>query len=100
LLRAFASAGMCSRSHCLAMNYSGFQASCHNIKIDLRTMGYGCANWSGSRLSLVVSFRGGSDESSHSGKQSKVAQAIARLACIQDVPLSNLVWDMDCPHRL
>jgi hypothetical protein len=32
LLRAFASTGMCLPSLCLAMNYSGFQASCHNIK--------------------------------------------------------------------
>jgi hypothetical protein len=30
LLRAFASAGMCLASRCLAMNYSAFQASCHN----------------------------------------------------------------------
>jgi Na+-transporting NADH:ubiquinone oxidoreductase subunit NqrF len=33
LLRALASAGMCLPSHCLAMNYSGSQASCRNIKI-------------------------------------------------------------------
>jgi hypothetical protein len=31
LLRAFASAGICLPSRCLAMNYSGFQASCRNI---------------------------------------------------------------------
>jgi hypothetical protein len=30
-LRAFASAGMCLPSRCLAINYSGFQASCHTI---------------------------------------------------------------------
>jgi hypothetical protein len=31
LLREFASAGMCLPSRCLAMNYSGFQASCHGM---------------------------------------------------------------------
>jgi hypothetical protein len=31
LLRAFASAGMCLQSCCLAINYSDFQASCHSI---------------------------------------------------------------------
>jgi hypothetical protein len=30
-LRAFASAAMCLHSRCLAMNYSGSQASYHNI---------------------------------------------------------------------
>jgi hypothetical protein len=29
---AFASAGMCLPSSCLAVNYSDFQASCHNIE--------------------------------------------------------------------
>jgi hypothetical protein len=31
-LPAFAYAGMCLLSRCLAMNYSGFQASCHNME--------------------------------------------------------------------
>jgi hypothetical protein len=31
LLHSFVSAGMCLPSRCLAINYSGFQASCHNI---------------------------------------------------------------------
>jgi hypothetical protein len=39
LLSAFASAGMCLPSRCLAMSYSGFQASCHNINTPIN-IGY------------------------------------------------------------
>jgi hypothetical protein len=32
-LRAFACAGMCLSTRCLTVNYSGFQASCHNMDL-------------------------------------------------------------------
>jgi hypothetical protein len=35
LLRIFVAAGMCLPKRCLAMDHSGFQASCHNIIISL-----------------------------------------------------------------
>jgi hypothetical protein len=33
MLCAFTSTGMCLLSRCLAVNYSSFQASCHNINL-------------------------------------------------------------------
>jgi hypothetical protein len=37
--------GNCLPSRCIAVNYSGFQASCHNIKMDLRETGWGGMDW-------------------------------------------------------
>jgi hypothetical protein len=59
LLCAFASAGMCLPSRCVAINYSGFQASCHIIN-----------DW-GSMAFLNTSFANSTRPTDSSGTQTE-----------------------------